>query len=180
MLANAFATAAALYALIRCLQPVSGAHLNPLVSLVLFCVGGLTLREFIGYAVGQTAGALAGVAIAGLMFVMPAFSIATQARTGADQWLGEAVATFGLILVVLTSGRHGAQHAAGSVAAYIGAGFWFTPTDFANPSLTFARAFTDTYSGIRWIDVPAFIGAQCVGALAAMAVCRSFQSSEKT
>jgi glycerol uptake facilitator-like aquaporin len=180
LLVNACTTAAALYALIRYLQPVSGAPLNPLVSVALFRRGDLTSRELIGYAIGQTVGALAGVVLARLMFAMPAYSIATQARTGADQWLSEVVATFGLILVVLISGRHVPRHSAGIVAAHIGAGFWFTPTDFANPSLTLARAFTDTYSGIRWIDIPAFVGAQCVGAVAATAVCRSLQGPKKT
>jgi glycerol uptake facilitator-like aquaporin len=120
----------------------------------------------------QIAGAVAGVAIANLMFDAPVFSFSTHARSSVSQWLGEFVSTFGLLGAVLTCSRLRPSSMAGVVAAYVGGAFWFTPTDFANPAVTLARALTDTFAGIRPLDVPGFIAAEIAGAGAAAVLCR--------
>jgi glycerol uptake facilitator-like aquaporin len=172
LLVNALATAAALFALIEWLAPLSGAHFNPLVSLAMALRGDIGARVAAAYMPAQIAGAVAGVAIANLMFEAPAFSLSTHARTGAAQWLGEFVSTFGLLGAVWTCSRLRPTSVAGVVAAYIGGAFWFTPSDFANPAVTLARALTDTFSGIRPSDVPGFIVAEIAGAGAAVVLCR--------
>lgn len=172
LLANALSTGAALYALIVWLAPLSGAHFNPLVSLVLACRGDVAPRVAAFYVPAQLAGAVAGVAIADAMFDMPPYSLSSHLRSGPSQWLSEFLVTFGLIGMVWTCSRLRPSALAGAVAAYIGAGFWFTATDFANPAVTLARAFTDTFSGIRLIDVPGFLIAETLGALAAVILFR--------
>lgn len=168
LLANVLSTGAALYALIVWLAPLSGAHFNPLVSLVLACRGDIAPRVAAFYVPAQLAGAAAGVAIADAMFDMPPYSLSSHLRSGPSQWLSEFLVTFGLVGMVWTCSRLRPSALAGAVAAYIGAGFWFTATDFANPAVTLARAFTDTFSGIRLIDVPGFLIAETLGALAAV------------
>lgn len=181
LLANTAATAAALFFLIVVFGPVSGAHFNPAVTLVLALSRRIPPRETALYAVAQIGGAFAGVAAAHLMFDEPLFSASGQVRAGAGQIFSEFVATFGLILAVLGTARAGGAIAAATVAAYIGAAYWFTAsTSFANPAVTLARAATATFSGIRAADAPAFVGAQLAGALAAMALFRWLERSEST
>jgi glycerol uptake facilitator-like aquaporin len=174
LVANTIATGTALVALILALGPVSGAHLNPAVTLADAWQNGLAWRDVPGYLVAQISGAFAGVGLADLMFDLPAFTPSLHMRTGAGQWLGEAIATFGLILVIwgCVRRRPGAA-VAFAVGAYITGAYWFTSsTSFANPAVTLARGFSDTFAGIRPTDIPAFIAAQLVGAAAATAVVR--------
>jgi glycerol uptake facilitator-like aquaporin len=172
LLVNSLATAAALFALIEWLAPISGAHFNPLVSLALAFRGDMAGRVAAVYVPAQIAGAVIGVGIANAMFDAPVFALSTHARNGASIWLGEFVATFGLLGAVWTCSLLRPSSVAGVVAAYIGGAFWFTPTDFANPAVTLARALTDTFAGIRPSDVPGFIVAEIAGAAAAVIVCR--------
>jgi glycerol uptake facilitator-like aquaporin len=172
LLANALATAAALYALIEWLAPLSGAHFNPLVTLAMAFRGDISGRAAAAYVPTQLVGAIAGVAVADAMFDVPVFSLSTYVRSGLSQLLSEFVATFGLIGAVWTCSRVRPSSVAGVVAAYIGGAFWFTATDFANPAVTLARAFTDTFAGIRLSDVPGFIAAETAGAIAAIILFR--------
>lgn len=167
LLANTGATVAVLAALIALLGPVSGAHLNPAVSIVEAVRGRLRWPETTGYIGVQVVGCCIGAALAHAMFELPLIQSSTHVRAGAAQLLAESVATFGLLLVVL--GHRRAQDAPWMVAAWIGAAYWFTAsTSFANPAITIARSLTDTFSGIRRADAPWFICAQLVGALIAL------------
>jgi glycerol uptake facilitator-like aquaporin len=167
LIANTGATVAVLATLIALLGPISGAHFNPAVSLVQALRGALTWREAGAYAVIQIAGCCAGAILAHAMFDLPLIQTSLHARTGIAQWLGEFVATFGLLLVVL--GHRRAEDAPWMVAAWIGAGYWFTSsTSFANPAITIARCLTNTFAGIAPSHVMAFILAQLLGALAGL------------
>jgi glycerol uptake facilitator-like aquaporin len=169
LLANTAATVAVLAALIALLGPVSGAHFNPAVSVVEALRGRLLWRDAGPYALSQVAGCIAGALLAHVMFEMPVWQLSAHIRTGPAQWLAEGVATFGLILIVL--GHRRRTDAPWMVGAWIGAAYWFTAsTSFANPAITLARSLTNTFSGIRPLDMPAFIGAQFVGAAAALGV----------
>jgi glycerol uptake facilitator-like aquaporin len=171
LLANAGATVAVLAVLIRLFAPVSGAHFNPAVSLILALRHALTWREAGAYVLVQVLGCCLGALLAHAMFELPLVQASLHIRTGAAQWLAEAVATFGLLLIVL--GHRRSDDAPWMVAGWIGAAYWFTAsTSFANPAITIARALSDTFSGIRPADVPGFIGAQLVGALAGLCVAR--------
>jgi glycerol uptake facilitator-like aquaporin len=171
LLANTGATVGVLAALIALLGPVSGAHFNPAVSAIEALRGRLTWPDAGAYAMTQVIGCCAGTLVAHFMFGLTLWLVSTHTRTGPGQWLGEGIATFGLILVVL--GHRRAEDAPWMVAAWIGAAYWFTSsTSFANPAITLARSLTNTFSGVRPIDVPAFIAAQLIGALAAMGVAR--------
>lgn len=173
LLANSIATGAALIALILALAPISGAHMNPAVTLVEAAGGALPWREVPAYLVAQVLGALGGVAVANMMFALPPILPARQARTGIDQWLSEVVATFGLVMVIRGSAHLGIPRVAVAVGSYITAAYWFTgSTSFANPAVTLARTASDTFAGIRAIDAPAFIVCQAVGAAAAAATFR--------
>ncbi len=164
LLANAVATGAALVALILTFGPLSGAHFNPVVTLAAAWKGGLSWRDVPWFVVAQFAGALVGVALADAMFGEPIYAASQHARTGLSQLLSEAVATFGLIAVIHGPAGAKVSRAAGAVAAYITAAYWFTSsTSFANPAVTIARGFTNTFAGIRPSDVPGFIAAQLVG-----------------
>jgi glycerol uptake facilitator-like aquaporin len=167
LLANSLATGAALVALITVLGPVSGAHFNPAVTLAVVGHGRTSRREVAAYLSAQVAGAFAGTATAHGMFGMPVFTAGQHARTGPGQWLGEVVATFGLLALITGSSRARPNATPCVVAAWIVAAYWFTSsTSFANPVVTLARAATDTFAGIRPVDVPAFVGAQLLGAFA--------------
>ena len=171
LLGNAAATGLALAAMILAFVPVSGAHLNPLITLAGRLrgeVAGVGLAVFVGV---QVLGAALGVMLANLLFDLPAVTLSTTDRTGWNIWLSEAVATFGLILVVRTVGRRGrVVETAFAVAAFVGAAIVFTPsTCFANPAVTLARTLTDTFTGIAPTSVPAFLAAQLTGALVAVA-----------
>ncbi|MGH9819915.1 MAG: aquaporin [Pyrinomonadaceae bacterium] len=170
LLANTLATGAALVALILTFGPISGAHFNPAVSIYYAANGGISWSEAALYSLAQICGGLFGVGIANLMFDLPVFFASTKMRTGASQWLGEFVATFGLVgVIALCSRLQGAVVMPFAVAAYITAAYWFTSsTSFANPAITIARAFSDTFVGIRPVDAPGFIVAQLIGAFTAI------------
>lgn len=172
LLANALATAAALYALIEWLSPISGAHFNPLVTAGLVFRADLSGRDGVMYVAAQFVGAVAGVGIANTMFAAPVFALSVNDRSGLPNLLSEFVSTFGLLGIVWTSTRLRPGSVAGIIAAYIGGAFWFTSTDFANPAVTLARAFTDSFAGIRPQDVPGFVIAEVVGAACALLVFR--------
>jgi glycerol uptake facilitator-like aquaporin len=177
LLANTAATVAVLATLIALLGPLSGAHFNPAVSVIQALRGRLPWREAVAYAALQVLGCCAGALLAHLMFELPLWQSSVHVRTGPAQWLAESVATFGLLLVIL--GHRRVEDAPWMVAAWIGAAYWFTAsTSFANPAITIARSLTDTFSGIRPVDVPAFIVAQAVGALAAFVVARPLFPSD--
>jgi glycerol uptake facilitator-like aquaporin len=170
LLENAVATALALGALILTFGPVSGAHFNPVVSAADWFLGrrshaGLTGPDLLGYTLAQIAGAVAGSIVANLMFALPAVRLATRDRAAGHLWLGEVVATTGLILLVFALARSGRSAVApAAVGAYIGAAYWFTSsTSFANPAVTIGRAVTDTFAGISPSSVPGFVAAQLVG-----------------
>jgi glycerol uptake facilitator-like aquaporin len=173
LLANAGATAGMLYVLIALLGPISGAHMNPAVSLVARLRGELGTRELGGYALAQVAGAVAGVVLAHLMFGLDMLQPGDHIRAGASQWLSEGVATFGLLLTILLGSRRRPAAIPVLVASYIFAAYWFTAsTSFANPAVTLARAMTRTFAGIRPDDVPGFVLAQLAGALLAVLTVR--------
>ena len=166
LLGNTIATGAILTVLILIYGPISGAHFNPAVTL------SFVLRQEIGWHAAslyigvQVLGALAGAVVAHIMFGEPMFTPATTARTGIGQWTAEGVATFGLVATILGCVRFRPEAVAYAVGLYITAGYWFTSsTSFANPAVTIARSFTDTFAGIRPIDAPGFIVAQLVGAV---------------
>jgi glycerol uptake facilitator-like aquaporin len=166
LLANTGATVAVLATLIALLSPISGAQFNPAVSLVQAIRHALSWREAGAYAAVQVLGCCLGVILAHAMFGLPWVQSSSHARTGASQWLAEAVATFGLLLVVL--GHRRPKDAPWMVAAWIGAAYWFTAsTSFANPAITIARSLSNTFAGIRPQDVPEFVVAQLAGALVA-------------
>jgi glycerol uptake facilitator-like aquaporin len=175
LLANTGATVAALATLIAVLGPMSGAHFNPAISLVAAVRGELPVSQAAAYAVVQVAGCCAGAMLANAMFELPFVEASTRVRAGPAQWLSEAVATAGLMLVVLTSPT--VREAAWRVAAWIGAAYWFTAsTAFANPAITIGRALSDTFAGIRPADVPAFVVAQFVGGLVGSQIARELMS----
>jgi len=170
LLANALATGAGLVALILAFGPISGAHFNPVVTCNAALRGGVRWRRVPGVVVAQVAGALAGAVVAHGMFGEPLITFSTHVRSGFGQCLGEFVATFGLIVVIDGCSRRSDSRVAVAVAAYITAAYWFTSsTSFANPALTLARSVSNTFSGIRPVDAPAFIAAQILGAAAATA-----------
>ena len=168
LLANTLATGAALVALILTFGPISGAHFNPAVTLADAWQGGLAWPAVPVYVAAQLAGAFVGVAGAHVMFGEPLFTASRHAREGLPQVVSEFVATFGLLAVIWGCVRSRAAAVPFAVAAYITAAYWFTAsTSFANPAVTLARAASDTFAGIRPVDAPAFIAAQCAGAAAA-------------
>lgn len=168
LLANSLATGAGLAALILAFGPVSGAHFNPVVSLVEGRLGALPWREAGAYVLAQIGGGLAGTAAAHLMFGLPAFTASRHVRAGPAQILAEVVATAGLLLVLQGAARLGTLAVAIAAGAYIASAYWFTAsTSFANPAVTLARSLTDSFSGIRPADAPAFIAAQLAGGAAA-------------
>lgn len=172
LLANSTATGAALVALIHAFGPISGAHFNPAVTLAAAWSGELPWRRLPGYVAAQVAGAFAGVAAANFMFELPVFFASQHARHGAAQLAGEFIATFGLISVIAGSARTPGS-VPYAVGGYIAAAYWFTSsTSFANPAVTLARAATDTFAGIRPLDVPGFVAMQIAGAAAAALVWR--------
>lgn len=180
LLGNAIPTGAILFVLITALGPISGAHFNPAVSMIMAIQRALPWRLAGLYTLAQIAGGIAGTAAAHLMFDIPIFVVGDQVRGGPSQWFSEGVASFGLILTIIMGMRHRLAAVPAMVAAYIVAAYWFTAsTSFANPAVTIARALTDTFSGIRPIDAPAFIIAQLVGALLALGLCRWLAPNEQ-
>ena len=168
LLANTIATGAALVALILAFQPISGAHLNPAVTLADAWIGGIPWHETPIYILAQLTGAFAGVIAAHLMFGLPVLSVSTHVRSGPAQLFSEFVATFGLLTVIWACARHRSSSVPYAVGAYITAAYWFTAsTSFANPAVTIARAATNTFAGIRPADAAGFIATQLAGAFAA-------------
>lgn len=149
LLANTLATGFGLFVLIQCLGPISGAHMNPVVSLVEMFWGRLSKKEFMFYTLVQYAGAIAGTALTHVMFNLPILQISTTERFGTHLWISEVIATFGLICTIGLAGKKHVEFAPLSVAAYIMAGYWFTSsTCFSNPAITFSRILTDTFAGM--------------------------------
>jgi glycerol uptake facilitator-like aquaporin len=163
---NSAATAAGLIAIILAVGPVSGAHLNPVVSLADAVFGGLERRALVVYIPAQIAGGIGGAIVANLMFSAPAVEWSTKTRSGGGLWLAEAVATAGLLLVIFGVARSGRGSAAPfAVGAYIGAAYWFTSsTSFANPAVAIARTFSNSFAGIAPKSMPAFVGFEVIGA----------------
>ena len=171
LLANTIATAAALAALIVTFRPISGAHLNPVVSMGEAFLGGITWREACFYILTQVSGGVLGTATANVMFALPLFTLSQHSRTGAPKWFSEFVAAFGLILVIRSCSRFEPKWIPGAVACYIAAAYWFTAsTSFANPAVTIARSLSDTFAGIRPVDVAPFVIAQVCGGFSAIFV----------
>jgi glycerol uptake facilitator-like aquaporin len=179
LLANAIATGAGLVALILAFAPVSGSHLNPVVTVVDIVMRGRPARDLLPYVSAQMVGAAVGVAAADAMFGEPLFSLSTKARSGTPLILAEAIATFGLLLVAFLSSRRSVGAVAAGVGCYIAAAYWFTSsTSFANPAVTLARSLTDTFTGIRPADVPGFLVGQAVGAAAFVLFARWLEPKE--
>jgi glycerol uptake facilitator-like aquaporin len=173
LLANSIATGAALVTLILTFGPVSGAHFNPVVTMMDAFSGGLARRDAATYCLAQLAGATAGTISAHFMFGLPAVVLSTHARNGPAQFYSEVVATFGLMAVISLCSRFRPAGIPVAVGAYITGAYWFTSsTSFANPAVTLARCITDTFAGIRPQDVPGFVLAQVVGAIAAILLFR--------
>ncbi|TAL00195.1 MAG: aquaporin family protein [Rhodospirillaceae bacterium] len=172
---NAVVTGAALFAIIVAFAPLSGAHLNPVVTLAaVLCPDGLAWRIVPIYLVAQVTGAVLGVWIAHVMFGLPILEIGTHVRTGTGPWVAEIVATFGLLAVIWGSLDQPRHITAAVVGAYIAGAYWFTSsTSFANPAVTAARALTDTFAGIRPTDVSGFIVAQMIGLALALPLIRT-------
>jgi glycerol uptake facilitator-like aquaporin len=171
LLANTIATGAMLVVLITLLGPISGAHFNPAVSLVFAVQRLLPAREALFYTAAQIIGGIAGTIAAQTMFALPIIELSLKTRTGEAQWFSEFIATFGLIATILAGIRFEHRAVPWLVGLYITAAYWFTAsTAFANPAVAIARALTNSFSGIRPVDLPGFIAAEFLGALAALAV----------
>ena len=171
LLGNTIPTGAILVVLILILGPISGAHFNPAVSLVMAWRGALPAREVGPYVIAQIVGGCLGTMVAHAMFDLPVLQLATTARTGAAQWFAEGVAAFGLLITILGSVRFKPDAVPMAVGLYITAAYWFTAsTSFANPAVTIARALSNTFAGIEPAHVPAFIVAQIAGAMAGAVV----------
>ncbi|MGB3502572.1 MAG: MIP/aquaporin family protein [Mesorhizobium sp.] len=171
LLANTIATGAILAVLITILGPISGAHFNPAVSLVFALQGSLPAREAAGYVAAQIARGILGTIVAHMMFALPLIELSLKVRSGGPQWFAEGVAAFGLVSTILAGVRFDTKAVAWLVGLYITAAYWFTAsTSFANPAVAIARALTNTFAGIRPIDLPGFIVAELLGALAALAL----------
>lgn len=173
LLANTLATVAVLATLIALLGPISGAHFNPVVTAVALHNRQIDVRTAFLYAIAQVAGCCGGAILANAMFELPLIHASNHVRAGVAQWLSELVATAGLIFVAFGSST--LKEAAWRVALWIGAAYWFTAsTSFANPAITIGRSLSDTFAGIRPVDVPGFIAAQAVGALVGAQLLRLF------
>lgn len=185
LLGNTLPTGAILVVLITILGPVSGAHFNPAVSFVFACKRELSTPDFVLYVLAQVAGGIVGTMLAHLMFGLPLVELSLKARTGSAQWLAETVAAFGLVATILGGIRFKPDAVAWLVGLYITAAYWFTAsTSFANPAVAIARSLTNTFSGIRPENLPGFIAAELVGAVAALIVMnwlmRDTRTSEAT
>jgi glycerol uptake facilitator-like aquaporin len=176
LLANTAATVGALYVLIEVFGPVSGAHFNPVVSLVLAVRGELPIRDLVPFVIVQLLGAMLGAWLAHAMFDLPILQTSAKLRTGTGQWIAEAVATAGLILTIL---RAPTGKASTMVAAYIGAAYWFTAsTSFANPAAVFGRMLSDSFAGIAPVSAPGFVLAEIFGGFVGLALARALPDRE--
>ncbi len=173
LLANSIATGAILIVLIAIFGPISGAHMNPAVSVAFALRGEMRWPDCRRAVIAQTAGALAGVGVAHAMFDLPVLQLSTHVRSGGAQWFAESVATFGLLMTIFGCAARAPASTPYAVGLYIVAAYWFTAsTSFANPAVTLARSLTDTFSGIAPAGAPAFVAAQCVGMLLAVTTAR--------
>lgn len=180
LLGNTLATGAILYVLITMLGPVSGAQFNPAVTLVMRLRGDGTWMDAAAIITAQIGAGILGVWLAHAMFDLPILQVSAKARTGLGQWLGEFVATFGLVLTILGTLRHKPEAVPTAVALYITAGYWFTSsTSFANPAITVARSLSNSFAGIAPADVPGFIAAQLAGAFAAHQLAKLLFAEDK-
>jgi glycerol uptake facilitator-like aquaporin len=171
LLCNSIATGAILFVLITVFGPVSGAHFNPAVTAVMRARGEIDTRATLGYIAAQIAGGLIGVIAAHAMFSLDLLQTSTTARHGSGQWIAEAIATFGLIVTILGTIRFRPENVPVAIGFYIVSAYWFTAsTSFANPAVTIARSFTNTFAGIAPGDVAMFIVAQMIGAFAGMLI----------
>lgn len=172
LLANSLATGAMLWLLIASLGEISAAHFNPAVTLAQAVKGAFPAREVVPYVASQIVGGILGTIVAQAMFSLPLVQWSHHARNGLGTLIGEIVATFGLVCVIEMCGKHKLESVAGAVGLYITSAYWFTSsTSFANPAVTIARTFTDTFAGIRAADILPFLAAQIVGALLGVAFC---------
>ena len=179
LLANAIATGAILYVLITVFNDISGAHFNPVVSLIMFAMKKLSFSEFLAYVSVQIIGGVLGTFLAHFMFEISIIQLSTNVRTGSSQYLSEVIATFGLLLTILFVSKQKKGSVATSVACYITAAYWFTSsTSFANPAVTISRTLTDTFSGIQYFDTIPFIIAQIFGGLIAYLVFMNLSQSK--
>lgn len=179
LLANAIATGAGLFVLITIFAPISGAHFNPAVSIAAAISRTLPVKDTIAYVAAQFAGACAGVVAAHAMFGLALLQTSARARSTAGEYLGEVIATLGLLLTIRLSSRAPVAQVAAAVALWITAAYWFTSsTSFANPAVTFARSLTDTFAGIAPNNVPAFIASQLVGAMLALLILRGLREGD--
>lgn len=173
LLANAGATVGALIALIMMFGAISGAHFNPVVTIADCVLNGRSWRDVLPYFVAQTSGGICGAVVANLMFDLDVLGPATKVREGGGIWLGEVVATFGLLSVIFLIGKHRAESVPIAVGVWIGGAYWFTSsTSLANPAVTIARAFSDSFAGIAPASVPLFIVMQLIGLTIALPVLR--------
>jgi glycerol uptake facilitator-like aquaporin len=171
LLCNTIATGAVLFVIIAMFCNLSGAHFNPAVTVAMVIDKAITPREATYYVLVQIAGGVVGVWLAHAMFMEPVFTVGIHVRSGAGPWLAEGTATFGLVLTIFAVRMRSIETVAASVALYITAAYWFTAsTSFANPAVTIARSLTPSFSGIRPLDAPAFVVAQILGAVVAVAV----------
>lgn len=174
LLGNTVATGAVLVVLITMLGPISGAHFNPAVTLVMLVAREISLREAVLYVLVQVVAAVAGVWLAHAMFDLDIWQVSEKVRSGGGQWLSETVATFGLVTTILLTRRFRPDQVAVSVGLYITAAYWFTAsTSFANPAVTLARSLSNTFAGIRPGDVAPFVAAQLLGMMLAWVVVRA-------
>lgn len=181
LLGNTLATGAILVVLITMLGPISGAHLNPAVTVVFAARRDLTVTDAAGYVIAQFTGAALGVLLAHAMFELPIIQLSEKMRSGIALGFSELVAAFGLVLTILLTLRARPEAVATSVGLYITAAYWFTAsTSFANPAVTLARAFSDTFAGIRLMDVPLFVLAQLAGAFCAVAAVHVLTSDNRS
>ena len=180
LLGNTMATGAILFVLIAMLGPISGAHFNPAVSLVMALRREISARTCLVYILIQLVFGIVGVWATHLMFDLPIVQFSTKIRTGTGQWAGEAVATFGLIVTILGTTRHRPEWIPASVALYITSAYWFTSsTSFANPAITVARSLSDSFAGISPANIPGFVLAQLSGAMLAMFAARFLFSTQQ-
>jgi glycerol uptake facilitator-like aquaporin len=180
LLGNTLPTGAILVVLITILGPISGAHFNPAVSLVFAVKREMTMRDTALYIAAQVLGGILGTVMAHAMFALPLLDASMKARTGGAQWLAEVVAAFGLVATILAGIRFQRAAVPWLVGLYITAAYWFTAsTSFANPAVAIARSFTNTFSGIRPVDLPGFVLAECFGAILGMLVMTWLLRQEK-
>lgn len=181
LLGNTLPTGAILVVLITILGPISGAHFNPAVSLVFMLKRELSAAEGVAYAIAQVIGGILGTVLAHAMFALPLIDLSTKERAGGAQLLSEGVAAFGLVVTILAGIRFAKSAVPWLVGLYITAAYWFTAsTSFANPAVAIARSLTNTFSGIRPVDLPGFIAAEFAGALVALALCSWLLRKERS